>query len=248
MFEFPSLLWFLPLVGLPILIHLINVLRHQRVKWAAMEFLLQSQKRHRTWVMLKQLLLLLLRMAAVAAVVLMLAQPQIQNTLAGLVGGSKTHHIVLLDDSFSMSDHWADTSAFKQATDVIARLGNSLSHQGGRQEFTLLLYSQAAAAAGRRPCSRASRFRRNSKTRFRDKLLALHPSELAVGPAEGLSAIEQMVRRGQRFGNQSSISFPISAPRIGRTSRSCAARSRNSTNCRGPSSNSSIASMPNGRT
>ncbi len=104
-----------------------------------MEFLLQSQKRNRTWVMLKQL------SAAAAAdagrgrrVLLMAAQPQARNSLGALLGGSKTHHIVLLDDSYSMSDHWADTSAFKQAIDVVGRLGKQLSRQGGQQEFTLL--------------------------------------------------------------------------------------------------------------
>src|SRR5580704_17267458 len=120
-FAYPSLLCFLPLVGLPVLIHLINLLRHRRVRWAAMEFLLQSQKRNRTWVILKQLLLLLLRMAAVAAVVLMAAQPRARNTLGALLGGGKTQHIILLDDSFSMSDRWGDTSAIKLAVDAVAR-------------------------------------------------------------------------------------------------------------------------------
>ena len=72
-FVYESLLWWgLPLVGLPVLIHLINLMRHRRVQWAAMEFLLQSQKRHRKSVLFKQLLLLLLRMLAIAAVVLMI--------------------------------------------------------------------------------------------------------------------------------------------------------------------------------
>ena len=62
-------LWALPLVGVPVLIHLINMFRHQPVHWAAMEFLLASQKKYRTWVVLEQLLLLLLRMAAIALVV-----------------------------------------------------------------------------------------------------------------------------------------------------------------------------------
>ena len=93
-FVHPNLFWLfgLPALGvvvLPVLIHLINMMRHRRVEWAAMEFLLLSQKKHRTWIILKQLLLLLLRMIAVAAVVLMLAQPRLQNALAGLLGGSK---------------------------------------------------------------------------------------------------------------------------------------------------------------
>ncbi len=67
-FLHPALFWTLGLptlgvVALPVLIHLINMMRHRRLEWAAMEFLLVSQKKHRTWVILKQLLLLLLRMA-----------------------------------------------------------------------------------------------------------------------------------------------------------------------------------------
>ncbi len=106
----PSFLYPLPiaivggLIALPIAIHLINLMRHRKVQWAAMEFLLASQKRNRTWVMLKQLLLLLLRVAAIAGAVLLVTQPIVQNKLGGLFGGSKLHHIVLLDDSFSMSD------------------------------------------------------------------------------------------------------------------------------------------------
>src|SRR3990172_1244572 len=112
-FLHPSLFWTLGLptlgvVAIPVLIHLINMMRHRRVEWAAMEFLLLSQKKHRTWVILKQLLLLLLRMLAVAAVVMMVAQPRLRSQLS-ILGGTRTHHIVLLDDSFSMSDRWADT-------------------------------------------------------------------------------------------------------------------------------------------
>ncbi len=81
-----SLLWLgLPLIGLPVLIHLINLLRHRRVEWAAMEFLLVSQRKHRRWIILKQFLLLLLRMAAVAMIVFMVAQPLLRAQWGRLV-------------------------------------------------------------------------------------------------------------------------------------------------------------------
>ena len=126
-----SLLWLgLPLVALPVLIHLINLLRHRRVQWAAMEFLLVSQRKHRKWIILKQFLLLLLRMAAVAAAVLMVAQPLLRSQWGALFGGSKTHHIVLLDDSFSMSDRWANTSAFEQAKHAVSRIASQAARAG----------------------------------------------------------------------------------------------------------------------
>ncbi len=143
-FVHESLLWWgLPLVGLPILIHLINLMRHRRVKWAAMEFLLASQKRHQRSVLFKQWLLLLLRMLAIAAVVFMVAQPLLRNRWGALLGDNKTHHIMLLDDSFSMSDHWADTSGFDEAKQVVARLAAQAGHQDTPQIVTLLRFSRA---------------------------------------------------------------------------------------------------------
>src|SRR3989339_719290 len=105
-FVHPLLLWGLLAVGVPVLIHLINMLRHRRVPWAAMEFLLVSQKKNRTWVLLKQLLLLLLRMTAIAVLVLAVAKPRLPSQWAGMFGTATTHHVVLLDDSYSMSDGW----------------------------------------------------------------------------------------------------------------------------------------------
>ena len=103
-FAFPALIVGMTLVVAPLLIHLINMLRHRRVKWAAMDFLLQSYKRNRNWVWLKQLLLLLLRMAAVAVAVLMLAGFGCNSEVAKIFAGKVTHHIVLLDDSYSLAD------------------------------------------------------------------------------------------------------------------------------------------------
>lgn len=65
----------LPLLAIPVAIHLLNRRQQQIVKWAAMEFLLDSNiKRRKIWRM-DDLLLLLLRTAAVLGVVLALARP-----------------------------------------------------------------------------------------------------------------------------------------------------------------------------
>lgn len=148
MFSFPSLLSIgLGLAALPVLIHLINLMRHQRVKWAAMDFLLQSQKRHKKWIVLKQLLLLLTRVGAIAAVALMVAQPVVRNEWGELFGGASTHHVVLLDDSFSMSDRDTTSSAFDRAKQVVQRLAEQAGRQGSGHAFSLLRYSGAARLA-----------------------------------------------------------------------------------------------------
>jgi hypothetical protein len=139
---YPLFYWGLFAVAAPVLIHLINMFRHQPVQWAAMEFLLASQKKYRTWVILKQLLLLLMRMAAIALVVMALAQPLLPEKMGGFLGGRPTHHIVLLDDSFSMSDRRGETSAFELAKDAVLRLGQSMLRPREPQSFTLLRLSR----------------------------------------------------------------------------------------------------------
>jgi len=95
-FLFPSLLWIgIPLIAVPVLIHLINLRRQQRVRWAAMQFLLVSQKQNRRWILFKQLLLLAARMAAVAVLVAFgsdgVARAAIDRTSVRTWPGSNTH-------------------------------------------------------------------------------------------------------------------------------------------------------------
>lgn len=192
-FVHPALLWGLPLVGLPVLIHLINMMRHRRVRWAAMEFLLTSQKKNRAWVLLKQLLLLLLRMAAVAAVVMVVAQPLLRSRLGGFFGGTKTHHIVLLDDSFSMSDRRADSSAFDEAKAVIERIGAEAARRLQPQTFTLLRFSQVQRPSlGTQPDLFEDRVDTDFVARLRQTLDSLEPSHTAAGPLEALDVIRQL--------------------------------------------------------
>lgn len=195
-FLYESLLWWgLPLVALPVLIHLINLMRHRRVKWAAMEFLLASQKRHRKSVLMKQLLLLLLRMLAVAAVVLMLAQPV--SRWGAILGGSRTHHVLLVDDSFSMSDRWADTSAFDQAKQVISRLAAGAEHQDTPQIFTVLRFSRCRQLArGTQPDLLEEPLEADFPATLEKVLAGMQPSQTAAGPSQAIAAVDRLPPQG----------------------------------------------------
>jgi hypothetical protein len=142
-FVHPALTWAFLLALVPLLIHLINMMRHRRVQWAAMEFLLSSYKKHRKWIWLKQLLLLLARMAAVALVVAMLAQLKSRDQWLALFGGRVTHHYVVLDDSYSMSDRVAGESAMDAAKRVMAAIVSRAAQEDSAQKLTLIRYSQA---------------------------------------------------------------------------------------------------------
>src|SRR5262245_36608762 len=147
-FVHQALTWGFLLALAPLLIHLINMMRHRRVHWAAMEFLLASYKKHRKWIWLKQLLLLLARIAAVAMIVAMLAQLKTRDQWLAIFGGRVTHHYVVLDDSFSMSDRVAGASAMDAAKHVLAAIVGRATQEDSPQKLTLIRYSLARDGVG----------------------------------------------------------------------------------------------------
>lgn len=188
------------LAALPVLIHLINMLRHRRVQWAAMDFLLQSYKKHRNWVWLKQFLLLLLRVTAMILLVLMLGQVGCRGDRFS-VGAQKTHHYVLLDDSYSMSDRTGKTTAFDRARQAIKLIARKAGAEDN-QEFTLVRFSQVRGETpdddpGFKVESVADISAQQVDVDF-DKLLderlaAIKVSQLSCGPGPALNVVEQLV-------------------------------------------------------
>src|ERR671931_1789065 len=84
------------LVSLPIIIHLINRMRFRRVRWAAMEFLLKSQKRNRRRLIIEQLLLLALRCLLVLLVVVLVSR--YLGFSFAFMQQQSTLHVVVIDD------------------------------------------------------------------------------------------------------------------------------------------------------
>jgi hypothetical protein len=95
------------LISSPIIIHLINRMRFKRQPWAAMEFLLKSQKRNRRRLIIEQLILLALRILLVLLAGLLLAR-FLGFSFAGFLQPQSTVHVVILDDRLSMNDQWKD--------------------------------------------------------------------------------------------------------------------------------------------
>ena len=98
----PWILLALPMIALPVIIHLVNQRRFQSVDWAAMRFLLAAKALARGYSRLRQWLILLVRALAVAAAVLAISRPLSRGWLASM-GGEQAAAIVLLDRSPSMS-------------------------------------------------------------------------------------------------------------------------------------------------
>ena len=228
-FLFPTLTWGFLLVLLPLLIQLINLARQRRTSWAAMDFLLQAYRKHRTWIWLKQFLLLLLRMAAIAIAVAMLAHMVTRAEWSRFFGSRVTHHIVLLDDSYSMSETVGGVSAFDRAESVINSLARQAIDQDSLQKFTILRFSQAARGPyGEPTVARASdetvETPESAVADWIDLHAALVDSEfdktlapvrngwqvtdLAEGPETAMAAAAEIVRNGT--GNESAFVYVLS--------------------------------------
>src|SRR3954451_3855962 len=98
----PLLLFGLPLIALPVIIHLINQRRYQTIRWGAMMFLLAANRMSRGYAKLRQFLILLFRVLAIAGLVFVISRPLASGWLGRSVGGQPDTTIILLDRSPSM--------------------------------------------------------------------------------------------------------------------------------------------------
>ncbi len=125
----PMMLLALPLVVLPIVIHLINQRRYQTTRWAAMMFLLAAHRMSRGYARLRQWLILLFRMLAIAGLILAVGRPLASGWLGLVAGGRADTTIILLDRSPSMQQREAGSAVSKleagrrQLADTLATLG-----------------------------------------------------------------------------------------------------------------------------
>ncbi|WP_422924848.1 BatA domain-containing protein [Singulisphaera sp. PoT] len=99
----PMLLAALPLIALPIVIHLINQRRYQTMPWAAMMFLLAANRMSRGYARLRQWLIMAFRMLVIATLIFAISRPLAGGWLGVTAGGRVDTTIILLDRSPSMT-------------------------------------------------------------------------------------------------------------------------------------------------
>jgi hypothetical protein len=118
-----TLLTALVLGVLPILIHLLNRQRYQRIRFPTLRFLQELQKHQMRRVKLRQIILLILRTLAIVFAVLALARPVLKGgNVPGLAARSGTTAVILLDISGSSSAVTPEGSVFRQTVDAAIRL------------------------------------------------------------------------------------------------------------------------------
>lgn len=113
-FLYPSFLWALSLLAIPVIIHLFNFRRYKKIAFTNVRFLKQITEETTSRSKLKHLLVLLCRMLAMAALVLAFVQPflpasnQLPAETSSLVS-------VFVDNSFSMELPGKQSSKLEEA-------------------------------------------------------------------------------------------------------------------------------------
>ena len=191
-FLHPFLLWAIPLAAIPIVIHLLNRRRFQRLRWAAMEFLLAAAKRNRKRLRMEHWILLLLRTLVVLLLVFLVSRPQ---TRSAVIGDVRTHHVICIDDSASMAHRSGAADTFSEALDRAEELVDKLAETRGGDLLTILRGSSPEV-----PEMVGMRLSQQTKVRARDLLRGLRVSDLKMDVAQTLSAAVERIEAQEGAG------------------------------------------------
>jgi hypothetical protein len=173
------------LVSVPIIIHLINRLRFKRIRWAAMEFLLKSQKRNRRRLIIEQILLLLLRCMLVLLAAFLVSR-FIGCSAQGFGPKQSSAHFVVLDDTLSQQDKGQDQtgthSAFDESKRLVKEIAKKASQAGAAQQMRVVKLSDLGTPLF------DDRLNDESINRLEKDLDDLKCSDLHIEPQKGVKA------------------------------------------------------------
>jgi hypothetical protein len=158
----PMLLAALPLMALPIIIHLINQRRYQSVRWGAMMFLLAANRMSRGYARLRQWLIMAVRILAIATLIFAISRPLAGGWLGLAAGGRADTTMILVDRSPSMQQQGGGSGGSKldtgirQLASTLETLGSSrfvLIDSGSNKPRELESVSELVRAPGAGPAT-----------------------------------------------------------------------------------------------
>ena len=125
-FLFPSFLYPLSAISIPILIHLFNFRRYKKLYFSNVRFLQEVVQESRSRSRLKHWLVLLCRILVIAFLVFAFAQPFIPNKLGNTTAGTKAVSI-FVDNSFSMNAINQNGTLLEDAKTKATQIAQSLN-------------------------------------------------------------------------------------------------------------------------
>lgn len=127
-FLHPMLLWFLPLVAVPIVLHLLTLRRLRTVELATFRFLFDSYVQQRRRMKFLEALLAALRTLFVLLLILLVSRPVVRHWSALFGSGAGRDVVMLIDASASMNAGTGGLTAMQRARSaalaVVGQLGS----------------------------------------------------------------------------------------------------------------------------
>jgi hypothetical protein len=128
MFLNPFMLFAAAGIAGPIVIHLLNRRRIDRIQWAAMRFLQDAVKQNQRRMNIEDLLLLILRCLIIALIALAMSRPAIRSSIPSLFGQSTVTAAIVIDNSASTALTDGTISRFDQSKKIARQIVSTMPH------------------------------------------------------------------------------------------------------------------------
>lgn len=183
----------LPLAAAPIVIHLLFRRQKKVIRWGAMQFLLDAQRRRRRIPKIDDWFLMLLRCAALLFLVLALARPMVR---AAWVGNTPQRDVILvLDVSLTMGRESNAKTPFERMNQKLSEVTKALS---GADAVQVVFAASTPQWQTTEPLAGNSA----AFAQLCERIKSLGPS---LGPADLMATIEQALAVEAGRGSQSRI-------------------------------------------
>ena len=121
-FGAPWMLWGMAAGSIPIVLHLLNKRKHRQTDWAAMRFLLAAIKKNKRRIELEQWILLAIRTLLILLLAMAMARPVLESLAPALFAGQRSHRVIVLDGSMSMTRKLTDQTRFDRAKNLARQI------------------------------------------------------------------------------------------------------------------------------
>ena len=179
-------------VAAPILIHLLARRRFKRIRWAAMDFLIDAERRNRRRVRMEEWILLALRCLAVLLIAIMIGRPFLEPAgVASLLGGSRrTERIFLLDDSLSTAYQGPTGTVFGRVQTAVHRLIDTIRKESPGDTTTVIRMSDPTT-----PVDFGTYLDPTQTEELLARVDAMTPTQQAIDPATVIAGLVDVLER-----------------------------------------------------
>ena len=126
----PSVLWLLGAISIPIAIHILSLMRVNKVEFSSIRFIKELKTTSIRKIRTQKLLLLLLRILIIVCLVMMMAQPVTKGFMPGWISAEQDSRLVfIIDNSASMSVKNGEKSLLDQSKSITMTLVTQFSSE-----------------------------------------------------------------------------------------------------------------------